>query len=514
MRKLLVFAAIALCGVSAKAQDAYSYDSQVTQDWFGTELYLIKNGTGFTPPVASRALGYAGLAVYEALVGGMPNRMSLETQLSGLTVTDPAPGTSYHWPTVANNCLALVVDSLWANASQPQKDSIHALRDRYNAGYTGQSSYAASKAFGEAVATDIFNWSKSDGGHQGYAHNTDPNYVPPTGADKWVPTPPAFAAALQPHWGDNRPFVAASVAAPVIPVAPPVYSTDTNSAFYAYAHQVYSTRLNLAQGQINIANYWGDGGGSITPPGHSISILTQCLDNENANLGWSAYAYAKLAMSQTDAFISCWKTKYTYNLLRPITYIRANIDSTWNSLIGTPPFPEYTSGHSTQSGAMTAVMNDLFGSTYSFTDHTHGSNYGGPRSFGCFDEAAYEAATSRLYGGIHYEFSDVLAITLGKMVGQNINDLFAQVTTENAATTVAGTAKISFYPNPTPNYALISYDGFRLGKVVIYGMDGRIVGESYNTAVLDLMELPAGKYILQVYDGKNAPVASSKIVKL
>ena len=219
-------------------------------------------------------------------------------------------------------------------------------------------------------------------------------------------------------------------------------------------------------------------------------------------------------MSQTDAFISCWKTKYTYNLMRPITYIRANIDSTWSSLIGTPPFPEYTSGHSTQSGAMTAVMNDLFGSTYSFTDNTHGSSFGGPRSFACFDEAAYEAATSRLYGGIHYEFSDVLAITLGKMVGENINHLFAQVTTENAATSVAGTSKISFYPNPTPNYALISYEGFKLGKVMIYGMDVRIVGESANTAVLDLMALPAGKYILQVLDTKNAPVASSKIVKL
>ena len=119
-----------------------------------------------------------------------------------------------------------------------------------------------------------------------------------------MPTPPAFAAAIQPHWGDNRPFAAASVSAPVIPVAPPTYSTDTNSAFHAYAYQVYVTVNNLSSGQENIARYWADGGASVTPPGHSISILTQCLDAENANLGWSAYAYAKLAMSQTDAFIS------------------------------------------------------------------------------------------------------------------------------------------------------------------------------------------------------------------
>lgn len=513
MRKYLLCIALVAGTALAHAQNAYSHDSQVTQDWFGTQLYLIKNGAGFTPPVASRALGYTGLAVYEALVGGMPDRQSLEGHLMGLSVTDPAPGASYHWPTVANNCLALIVDSLWGNASQAHKDSIHALRDRYNTMYMGQPDYAASKTLGEAVATDVYLYSVSDGGHQGYAHNTDPGYVPPSGPGLWVPSPPAYAAALQPHWGDNRPFVAENVLSPVVPVAPPAYSTDTNSAFYAYAHQVYVTVNNLSPGQENIALFWADGGATITPPGHSISILTQILDIENSNLGWSAYAYAKLGMSQTDAFISCWRTKYTFNLLRPVTYIRQNMDTAWLPRIATPPFPEYTSGHSTQSGAMTSVMNDLFGATYGFTDHTHGSSYGGPRTFACFDEAAYEAATSRLYGGIHYEFSDVLAITLGKMVGDNINALFQQVTTTSGESIGSLSPSIRFYPNPTPNYALISHQGFKLGKVVIYGMDGRMVGESTNPAVVDLTGLPRGKYILQVYDQKNAPVLSSKIVK-
>lgn len=513
MRKFLLFSTLLAMAGAVHAQDAYSYDSQVTQDWFGTQLWLIKNGTGWTPPVASRGLGYTGLATYEAVVGGMPNRQSLEGRLTGLTVTDPAPATTYHWPTVANNCLALIVDSLWGNASQIQKDSIHALRDRYNTMYMSQGGYAVSKTLGEAVATDVYNWSKTDGGHRGYATNTDPNYVPPTGPGMWEPTAPAFAAALQPHWGDVRPMVDANAQSPIIPVGPPAYSTDTNSAFYAYASQVYHTVNNLSPGQELIALFWADGGGTITPPGHSISILTQILDTENANLGWSAYAYAKLGMSQMDAFISCWKTKYTYNLLRPITYIRQNIDSTWASRIGTPPFPEYTSGHSTQSGAMTAVMNDLYGATYGFTDQTHGSNYGGPRSFGCFDEAAYEAATSRLYGGIHYEFSDVVAITLGKMVGENINDLFEQVTVGSNKPTVDET-KFQVYPNPTANYALISYDGFKLGKVVVYDLMGRVMMESENTAVLDLASLPAGKYLIKVLDAKGKVTTTQRVVKI
>ncbi len=514
MRKIYFFTLLLFAGVSLNAQNAYSYDSQVAQDWFNRELYLIKNGAGFSPPVASRALGYSGLALYEALVGGMPNRMSLESQLPGLTVTDAALGTSYHWPTVANNCMATIIDSLWGNATAVLKDSIHALRDRYNATYMAQSSYAVSKTLGEAVAQDIFAWSMTDGGHQGYAHNTDPTYVPPTGPGMWVPTPPAFAMAVQPHWGDNRPFVAASVQSPVIPTAPPTYSTDTNSAFYAYAYQVYATVNNLSQAQHNIAMYWADGGATVTPPGHSISILTQCIDVENKDLGWAAYAYAKLGMSQTDAFISCWKTKYTYNLMRPITYIRANIDSTWLSLIGTPPFPEYTSGHSTQSGAMTSVMNDLLGTTYGFTDNTNGALHGGPRSYACFDEAAYETATSRLYGGIHYEFSDVFAITLGKMVGDNINALFETVTVGAANAGIAEQPTVQFYPNPTTNFSLISYSGFRFGKTVVYDLTGRLVLESTNTALVDLMGVPAGRYIVKVYDAKGMNVSNQQLQKL
>ncbi len=513
MRKLYIVCFLLLAFASGYAQNAYSYDSQVAQDWFNRELYLIKNGAGFSPPVASRALGYSGLALYESMVGGMPNRSSLESQLSGLSVTDATPGQSYHWPTVANNCMATIVDSLWGNASAVLKDSIHALRDRYNNMYMGNANYAVSKTLGDAVALDVYNWSKTDGGHQGYASNTDPGYVPPTGAGMWVPTPPAFAAALQPHWGDNRPFTAASVQSPVIPTAPPTYSTDTNSAFYAYAYHVYATVNDLSPGQVNIAKYWADGGGTVTPPGHSISILTQCIDSENLDLGWAAYAYAKLGMSQTDAFISCWKTKYTYNLLRPVTYIRANIDTAWLSLIGTPPFPEYTSGHSTQSGAMTSVMNDLLGTSYSFTDNTHGALHGGPRSFSCFDEAAYEAATSRLYGGIHYEFSDVFAITLGKMVGDNINALFRSVTVGAADGDIAEQPSVQFYPNPTTNYSLISYSGFRFGKAVVYDLTGRLLLESANPALLDLMGLPSGRYIVKVYDAKGVNVSNQQVQK-
>jgi Secretion system C-terminal sorting domain/PAP2 superfamily len=513
---LLALLLISNSRLMAQSAGAETYNADVARDWFGTELHLIKNVAGFSPPVASRALGYTGLSLYESLQGGIENYNSVESFLPAIALfSDPVAGTTYHWPTVANNCLALILDSLFANANTTMQDSIHNLRDRWNTTFQGSipaQVFDDSKAFGELVATEVFNYSATDGGHQGYLTNTNASYVPPVGAPYWVPTPPAYGMALQPYWGDNRPFVEENINPPCIPPPPPTFLTDTNSAMYGYAWQVYVTVNSLSPGQENIARYWGDGGGSVTPPGHSISILTQVLEDEGSDLAFAARAYAMLAMSQTDAFISCWRTKYTYSLMRPVTYIRNYIDSNWSPLLTTPPFPEYTSGHSTQGGAMTSVMNHLFGTSYSFIDSTHGTNFGGPRSFSCFDEAAYEAATSRLYGGIHYEFSDVFAITLGKEVGQNVVDLFEGAFLSTKP--IVAQPSIHLYPNPTADYALIHMEGFSFGKIEIYDGNGQRIGESENNAVIDLTQLPAGTYFLKVLDKAAQLVVTQKVVKI
>jgi hypothetical protein len=121
-----------------------------------------------------------------------------------------------------------------------------------------------------------------------------------------------------------------------------------------------------------------------------------------------------------DAFIQCWRTKYAWNLVRPVTYIRAHFDPTWSPLVTTPPFPEYTSGHSSQSAAWAEVMTSLFGDGYEFTDGTHGDAGLAPRSFRSFREAAGEAAVSRLYGGIHYRFGNDNGFDAGTCVGRGV----------------------------------------------------------------------------------------------
>jgi hypothetical protein len=493
--------------MSIYAQDVSTYDSQVPNTYFDFSLKLVKETAGFSPPVAARAFGYMGLTLYEAMVPGMPEYQTTEGIMYELhDVTDITPNLDYHWPTVANHAMGLIIDSLFRTMTPANKLKLDSIRNLYNSTFlltVPPDVYLDSKAFGEAIATDILDYSREDGGHNAFAENFPSGYIPPQGPDLWVPF--GNQVCLQPYWGTHRPFIEADTSTETISPAPPPFSTDSGSVFYNYANQVYTTNLNLTPEQTNIALYWADGGGTITPAGHSISMLGNILSTTNANLEVATLAYAKLGIALSDAFLACWKTKFQYNLCRPVTYIRAHIDSTWTPLIGTPPFPEYPSGHSSQSGAMAAVMSDVFGHNYVFIDSTHGVSFGGPRTFGSFDEAAAEAAISRLYGGIHFEFGNMAGLTLGDIVGENVNDLFDQVTT---ATSYADQAvKLDVYPNPTSEVLHIAATQSMINMLFsitdIHGTvftRGQLSEPITSVAMTDALP---GMYILHLGDGRS-----------
>jgi membrane-associated phospholipid phosphatase len=181
---------------------------------------------------------------------------------------------------------------------------------------------------------------------------------------------------------------------------------------------------NLTDEQRAIALFWADDPSvTATPPGHSVSIATQVLRAVDGGLDTAAETYAKVGMAVADAFIACWNTKYSYNLVRPVTYIQAFIDADWLPILVTPPFPEYTSGHSAQSGAAAQVLTDLFGRRFAFVDRTHEDRGLPARSFVSFFQAAGEAAISRLYGGIHYRPAIVRGLEQGRCVGQAVSAL-------------------------------------------------------------------------------------------
>jgi hypothetical protein len=401
------------------------YPADVPIAWFDL-LYDVVKHEKITPPPASRIYGIAAVALYEAIAPGSSENRSLVQQLNELEfVPQPKRVRAYHWPTVANSALAHAAQSLFSTASQDSLEAIDALEQTFAAQFESivpPFVYRPSVAYGQAVAGAILAWAATDGSP---SLNNCP-YTPPVGPGLWEPTPPAFTPnPLEPCWGQLRPFLLRSGDECAPPTHPP-YSQDPASDFYAAASQVYTTSLVLTEDQETIALYWADTPGTTgTPSGHWIAIMAQIARNDNLSLMAAAEGFARVGIAVADAFIGCWRVKYTYNLLRPVTYIQDFIDAIWLPLITTPNFPEYTSGHSTQSAAVSALLTAMFG-IKPFTDTLHRDHdlepNLPPRSFTSFDEAAEEAATSRFYGGIHFLFGIDNGLLQGRCIGQVILD--------------------------------------------------------------------------------------------
>jgi PAP2 superfamily len=402
------------------------FDSKVATDWSYHTLNLIKTTKGYTPPVASRALGYLGVTLYEAVRPGTSNR-TMAGQLNALSsLPKPENNKEYYWPAAANAALAKA-NTYFFPASEAKKavfDSIEVIKKFYQAEYkkagVTDEILTRSEKFGEATADAIYAWSKTDViGHEAYLKNFPAAYEVPVGPEKWVPTS-AQLIPMQPYWGNSRAFVAGAInsATPPLPIA---FSLLKNSTFYEQGNMVYNTVKNITAEQRKIALFWADGGGTVTPPGHSVAIATQLVAEKNETLDRAAEVLLRVGIATSDAFVCCWKCKYVYNLQRPVTYIQKNIDPTWKPVIATPPFPEYISGHATQSGATAYVLASLYGSNVTFVDKTHKGRTdidGAPRVYKNFMEMADEAASSRLYGGIHYPMGNQEGLLSGLKIGK------------------------------------------------------------------------------------------------
>lgn len=414
-------------GVTSSPQVS-TYDPDVATDWFDL-LYTEVKASGTAPPQASRIYGYAALGLYECLVPGMREHQTLQGQLVAFPAgTIPAPTNAiHHWPSVANRCLAVISASFFPGSTV----AIDALEDVHEADAALTQTQAVidrSIQYGEDVADAILAFAATDGFAGVAACNTafTPPLDPPNGG--WVGT----GLGLQPCWGTLRTF-AVDDAAECSAIGHPAYDTANQSALYGQALVVYGTTgdagANLTVDEAAIANYWADGPTATgTPGGHWISIVRVVAEQESLKLDVTAEAYARVGIAIHDAFICCWKSKFDTYLLRPITYIQANIDPAWDPLLSTPNFPTYTSGHSTQSGAASTVLTGLFG-PLNFTDTTHTDLNPGlgltDRSFDNFYQAAIEAKTSRLYGGIHWLFDNEDGFNQGQCIGSIINSRIA-----------------------------------------------------------------------------------------
>lgn len=408
---------------------ANSAGIEVLDTWYRLVLELVRHTATYSPPVASRAFAYLGVIAFEAVASGDPRLKSLSGQLTELAAP-PArrAGETYDDVVVLQAALADGAAALFSNTGPTGQRALTAMTRKMTAiaaASVRPDVAERSASLGREIAAHVLAWAETDGGaridNMGFAQTFTPREAP----DAWVPTSLVSQqqAPLLADWGRNRTFAMTSVDACGLP-PPPAYSEDEGSAFYAEAREVYDVTTHLTDEQRLIARFWSDDPMlSPTPPGHWISIALDVFDAEDAPLDQRVEVLARLGITLADSFIACWHTKFEYDLLRPVTYIRRTMDPKWEPLLITPPFPEYPSGHSTQSGAAAAVLTAAFGADFAFDDRTHEDDGLPVRSFPSFEAAAREAALSRLYGGIHFRSAIDRGLAQGVCVGGYANAL-------------------------------------------------------------------------------------------
>ena len=414
--------------IDAKSQlDGVS--SKILTDWTDVHIRLIKNTTGVTHPAFSRHFSYTGIALYEALVPGDKKKKSIASSLNGSIQIPAPPNTNQVYFAAAANAAMANMLRYFYGAKELNLlliDSLEtAYKNQYKADVKSKFDLEASATYGKAVATAVIEWSKQDG-----ATNASIPYAP-KGEGFWEPTPPGLGAAAVPGWGNNRTILPGSLSNSE-PVAPLVFSKEEGSPFYNMVKEVYEVSQSLTDEQKAIANFWDDlpNGKYLSAFGHWFNILKQILQKENTPLMKAAEAYMRLGITMNESTIACWKSKYTFHQMRPITYIRKYMGkAAWNSLIGTPAHPEYLAAHATISSSAAAALESVFGKNYSFADHTYVHLGMAVRNYTSIEAAGDEAGLSRLYGGIHYRLSIAAGKVQGTKVAENVKN--ALQTTKN-----------------------------------------------------------------------------------
>ena len=382
----------------------------------------------FTPPVASRIYVYSSLACYEALRFTKNDAVSIVEKLRGFPkMPQPETGKNYNYTLAATKAFFTVVHKVVFSL-----DSLKSYEQNTYASFKNamdEETYTRSVSFGEAVGMAVLARAKEDG----YAKSRGkPKHLGSNDPGKWRPTPPDYLDGVEWCWNTMKPLVM-DTCSQFIPARPPAYSTDTNSVFFKGTKEVYTIAKNLTEEQKTIATYWDDnpfviehaghmmfGNKKITPGGHWMGIAAIASQQSKADAVKTAQGYALTAVALYEGFIACWDEKYRSNVVRPITVINELIDRNWVTFLQTPPFPEYTSGHSTITAAASTVLAYIYGDKFSFQDTSDLRYIGMQRHFNSFQEAAAEASISRVYGGIHYRNSVDVGAEAGKKVGSYI----------------------------------------------------------------------------------------------
>jgi hypothetical protein len=422
--------------LETNGKQAKTYSSDVVKRWLGVQLPLL-----YSPPAsygvnAGRYMAYCGVAVYEAVVPGMPAYQSLYGQLNEMPqMPQTEPGKTYHWPTCANAALAEMTRKLFT-FTPATNDAAQKLEDELNGIYAAEigdtAIFGRSKAFGKAVAEKIAAWSTTD--HPWSSKS--PLVLTDNSPGHWWPenNNPSIAPGLA-YWGETRTMVAGSI--DNVTSIPYVYSTDAASPYYKDFKEVYDLSKNLSYDQKRLAKYYDDPAVNGYPSGSSyISVFKQLLEQKNPALDLTAFAYAKTGISLFDATIGAMKAKFHFMQERPFQFIRRVIEASndattwWKPFINTPPYSDFPANHAVFSGAFAQALTSILGDNFSFTnsiykgkmvDLGNGLEDMGSYSYKSFYEFASAIAISRVYGGIHTRYAVEEGTKQGIKTAQNID---------------------------------------------------------------------------------------------
>ncbi len=468
---IAVWAGVASCARPVAVPPA---DPQLVAQWMRTSLAVVR-AERLGAPVASRISAYGALALYEGYAADTGSTLrSLSGQMNGFTSTKFPDFMALDGATTAAAAERVVLDSLLRDATPATRRTIDSLanaqiRQRVAAGVDSMT-IRFSVTAGMVIGGEILAWAAADsfyatrgrpwmpsGKRSEWENTADVSqFIPQTmsGQSDLVilnnpnvredveratskgtftnrpkadgpTTLPSFnpVKATEPYWGSLRPFVLADgdVCAPP---PPPAYSEERGSAFRIMAEQFHDSVKSLTPAQKEIALFWADNPVATGTPGfHWISVVNQMVTRRSLGAEAAVELYTLTSLAIADAFIGCWREKYRSNVVRPVAYVRRTMDPSYQTVIPTPPFPEYPSGHSVQSGAAVHVLIALLGDTVAYADSTQ-MDIGQPaRRFANFSAARTEVAMSRVYAGVHYMPAVVDGLTQGECIGRRVQAL-------------------------------------------------------------------------------------------
>lgn len=396
--------------------------------WLEEALHLTKVTVGFSAPVAGRSLMYFNVALYESSLLILPDNTSLSSQLNGFE--------RQTWPLkeevldahLVNNFVAYsMLTYLYANMPPSERERLDVVYQeglkKFSKGLP-KKEVLSSLNYAERLTEELIQWSKLDGGDKAYDNNFPKSYILPECDSCWTRTYPGYKFALQPYWGKNKLMLIENgkISSDIPYIG---FSSDSNSLIYKEALSIYElyTTGTYTKEMKTIADYWNDAPGySGTPSGHFFALALHLSKERQQDFKSSSELFAALGIALNDALIETFRLKYEFNLLRPITYISKYIGEDFNTVIPSPPFPEFPSGHSYQSGAGSEVLKHFLSDDFSFTDFTNEDRLdkiGAPRSFENITAMAEEISLSRFYGGIHFLYTLDTSLEYGRKIGLN-----------------------------------------------------------------------------------------------